>query len=68
MAGKRARIKDHILRGDMTEEEAKDLASKGFKNRNQYYTLPEKSILPLIPSALPEDEKEPKALVIKKRG
>jgi len=41
MAGKRARIKDHIARGDMTEEEAQIWERKGF-NRNMYVTIPEK--------------------------
>lgn len=57
MAGKRARIKDHIIRGDMTEEEAKALEKKGFKDRNMYFTIPEKkstfSQEPMLPSVAP---------------
>lgn len=57
MAGKRARIKDHIIRGDMTEEEAKALEKKGFKDRNMYFTISEKqptfSQEPMLPSVAP---------------
>jgi len=58
MAGKRARIKDHIARGDMTEEEAQIWAKKGFKDRNMYVTIPEKPTLPLVALELADDEKK----------
>jgi len=57
MAGKRARIKDHIARGDMTEEEAQIWGKKGF-NRNMYVTIPEKPTLPLVALELADDEKK----------
>ena len=61
MAGKRARIKDHITRGDMTEEEAQEWGKKGFKDRNMYVTIPEKPTLPLVaPELLIDDEKKGK--------
>ena len=65
MAGKRARIKDHIARGDMTEEEAQIWAKKGFKDRNMYFTIPEKkstfsqeSMLPSVAPGLTDNENE----------
>lgn len=58
MAGIRARIKDHIARGNLTEEEAKEWAKKGFKDRNMYITLSEKPTLPAVSPKLIDDEKE----------
>ena len=57
MAGNRARIKDHIARGDMTEEEAQIWEKKGF-NRNMYVTIPEKPTLPQVAPELIDDEKK----------
>lgn len=57
MAGMRARIKDHIARGNMTEEEAQEWEKKGFKNRNMYVTIPEKPTLPSVAPELTDDEK-----------
>jgi len=55
MAGIRARIKDHIARGNMTEEEAQKWEKKGF-NRDMYVTLPEKPSLPMVAPELIDDE------------
>ncbi len=44
MTGERARIKDHIARGNMTEIEAQEWAKKGFKDRNMYITIPKKPV------------------------
>lgn len=57
MAMMRARIKDHIIRGNMTEEEALKLEKKGFKDRNMYITLPEKSDPLPMPFELNDEKK-----------
>jgi hypothetical protein len=57
MAGKRARIKDHIARGDMTEEEAQEWSKNGFKDRNMYLTIPEKPTAVLPSSDTPAESK-----------
>ncbi len=56
MAVKRARIKDHIARGDMTEGEALELAKKGFKDRNMYVTIPVKPVSEKVSS--PEENED----------